>query len=147
MDNQPSVVEKGTITYFPIANSTSKLRRWWNYFSSTNNRESYLLEQLQNVISLFKPDIIHIFGTEQPFGLLAKYTNIPVLIHVQGLLGPCLNAFLPPGQKLSDYLFSSLNPTLIFKKYLLYHDFFVKGAKREQEILKYCKHYIGRIEI
>jgi glycosyltransferase involved in cell wall biosynthesis len=31
-------------------------------------------------------DVIHIWGTEKSFGLLAKYTSIPILIHIQGVL-------------------------------------------------------------
>lgn len=31
-------------------------------------------------------DVIHVWGTEKSFGLLTKYTSIPVLVHIQGVL-------------------------------------------------------------
>lgn len=33
-----------------------------------------------------KFDVIHIWGTEKSFGLLAKYTSIPIIVHIQGVL-------------------------------------------------------------
>lgn len=146
MDNQPAVVERDEITYFPISKYKTKLNKWISYFFHSDKKHNFLLQRILDIINVFKPDIIHVFGTEQPFGLIARETDIPVIIHVQGLLGPCFNAFLPPGFNINDFLYASYNPLKIYKNYLLYNEFFKRGAKRELDILKCCKHYIGRTE-
>lgn len=38
------------------------------------------------VVRDFKPDLIHVHGTENPFGLLTPHTRVPVVISLQGLL-------------------------------------------------------------
>ena len=42
--------------------------------------------ELLRIIEIFKPDIIHCFGAEWPCGLIAKDTEIPVVIHMMGYL-------------------------------------------------------------
>ncbi len=53
-------------------------------------------EKLKQVVDDFMPDIIHVFGSEQQLGLVSSVTEIPVLLHIQGLLNPIYNALLPP---------------------------------------------------
>lgn len=49
-----------------------------------------LVRQYQSVIDDFKPDIIHIHGTENFHGLLSGcYLNIPTVISIQGILDIC----------------------------------------------------------
>ena len=35
----------------------------------------------KRVVDDFQPDIIQVFGTESSFGLLARVTDVPVVIH------------------------------------------------------------------
>ena len=56
-----------------------------------------LVPLMKEVVSEVEPDIIQVFGTEWPFGLIAKYTDIPVVVHIQGAMGPYNNALFPPG--------------------------------------------------
>ena len=51
----------------------------------------------RKVIEEYQPDIIHVFGNEWPFGLLAQYTDIPLVIHIQDSIVPYSNAQYPPG--------------------------------------------------
>ena len=62
-----------------------------------------LLSAMHYVIDDVKPDIIHVFGTEWPFGLIATKINIPVVIHIQGALVPYNNALYPPSYSFADY--------------------------------------------
>ena len=43
-------------------------------------------EGLLRVIDDFRPDIIHCFGAEWPYGRIAEYTSVPVVIHMMGFL-------------------------------------------------------------
>lgn len=53
---------------------------------SSNLAEKYLL-----AINDFKPDLIHVHGTEKNFGLLRKFVNaeIPIVCSIQGVVSPC----------------------------------------------------------
>lgn len=57
---------------------------------SKNTISSFL-----DIINNFKPDIIHIHGTEISYGLLRKYvdSSIPIVCSIQGIIPPC-SAFL-----------------------------------------------------
>ena len=50
-----------------------------------------LVNRYLYVINDFKPDIIHIHGTEINFGLLRKYVDarIPIVCSIQGIIPPC----------------------------------------------------------
>jgi glycosyltransferase involved in cell wall biosynthesis len=41
------------------------------------------------IIHSCRPQLIHIHGTEQPYGLIKSYTQIPVVISLQGFLSLC----------------------------------------------------------
>ena len=49
-----------------------------------------MLRQCRELVDEWEPDIIHIHGTENPFGLLSISEKLPcsVVISLQGLLGP-----------------------------------------------------------
>ena len=131
--------------YFPVNIPSAKgkfsglLSRWFHRIEPDNFIEKYV-----DVINEFKPDIIHIFGTENAFGLVANYVNEPIIIQIQGNLsaylykwfsGICFNGILRNSQKKNIVL-----------AYGIFHEFFLfrKRAKREQLIFKNCRYYIGR---
>jgi glycosyltransferase involved in cell wall biosynthesis len=99
-----------------------------------------------SIIEKFKPEIIHIFGTENNYGLIIPKTTIPTVIHIQGLLTLISNKF-----------YCGLSPEDVTK----YTDVidYIKGTdvnhayrnsliavEREQKILMACKYIIGRTE-
>lgn len=43
-------------------------------------------KELLRIIDEFNPDVIHCFGAEWPYGRIAEYTDVPVVIHVMGFL-------------------------------------------------------------
>lgn len=146
MKKQPNIVKRNNIVYFPIDENRNSLFQYLYKLFYTEESEEYLLKKITAIIEQFKPDLINVFGTERCFGLLAKCVSIPIVIHLQGFLNPCKNAFLVPGQSFLQYIFSNWNFKNIVLKYLSYDTLFAKGARREREILKYCKYYMGRTE-
>lgn len=66
--------------------------------------ERMAIPDLLNVVNDFHPDIIQVFGSENIYGLIAKYVKIPVILHIQGILSAYLNAFLPPFISWRDYI-------------------------------------------
>jgi len=101
--------------------------------------------EILRVVNRFKPDIIQIFGSEECFGLIANKTKIPVVIHIQGIINPYINAFLPPFFSWETFLKSP------FKLWKYYNRCTIRGmwkaqSEREKEIYRRCNYYIGRTE-
>lgn len=79
-------------------------------------KDKAILAYCLNIIEDFQPDIIHVFGSEWCFGLVEKYTNIPVVIHMQGSLPPYANAAFPPGYNFfTQWRNSHFSPIVLLK--------------------------------
>lgn len=137
------VVRDG-VTYYPmnkIDTRFKKLRLMLNYANDWN-----LLKPLvKNVIDDFNPDIIHCFGSEWPFGLVASEVNIPVVIHMQGFANIyALSASMC--YRLSDQIkYHHYNPFSMFHYW--YRSLKTDASnKREQEIMRCNKYFMGRTE-
>ena len=114
------ILKKDNITYYPIKETTNlfyKIFGTFNYIANKCDKQD--INQYLNVISDFKPDIINIFGSEKNFGLISLHTNIPIVLHIQGLLTPYSTAFYPPGFSFFNTLSRIINPLEIYKKYRL----------------------------
>lgn len=136
-------VKKGNTTYYPISLYDTKFKKFkHNLFYS--KYDSVEIDEYLKVVNDFKPDIIHVFGSEKSFGLISNYTKIPVVIHIQGLLNPYLNAMFAPGTGKFDYFKYLSIKDLILKLRVLYY--FTHNTRREQIILKECKFFMGRTE-
>ena len=76
----------------PLAAGSSKLKNFlfrWLIIDEYKDAASVYL----NIINNIKPDIIQIFGLESPFIRIIGKTKQPLIIHIQGLLGPYLHKF------------------------------------------------------
>ena len=80
------ITEQNT-TYLLIPDSRNLLQK---RIDIVFNREpiNKLIQQYLTVIDEIKPDVIHVFGTEMEYGLMSGLTDIPVVIHIQGILHP-----------------------------------------------------------
>lgn len=83
------------ITFIPMLTHYSF---WENKISqhTWNISERKVIEQGRKIIEQYQPDVIHVFGNEWPYGLLAQYTDVPLVIHIQGSIIPYDNALYPP---------------------------------------------------
>lgn len=124
LDGQPEKVVQNGVKYYPLNQIGG---RFTNFFYPSK----LWVEQIaamKKVIEDFKPDIIQIFGSEQFFGLIANQINIPVVLHIQGILNPYLNTFLIPGVSVKKYVCQDLN----FKKLIsnILRLFFLKKVRK-----------------
>ena len=133
------------VTYYPMRTIHNKKDNRKRHFNA-KNEEIQTLPVCLKVIEDFQPDIIHIFGSEWCYGLLVNYTNIPIVIHIQGSLPPYQNCALPPG--ISNFtILKSYGVNL--KKWL---DYFLSKKNmqirksREEEILTKVSNFMGRTE-
>lgn len=141
LDGQPERVVQGGVVYYPIKKIGSR-------FTNIFNPKKLWVEQItamKKVIEDFNPDIIQIFGSEEYFGLIANQIDIPVVLHIQGILNPYLNAFFIPGVSVKDYICQNFNPKKLISNILGLKNF-RKGSQREVEIMRRVKYFIGRTD-
>lgn len=101
-------------------------------------------EEMLKVLDDFKPDIIQIFGSENKYGLVASSTDIPVVLHIQGIVSPYLNAYLPPFiSKVDYYNKDGFNPLCLIKNIFQLYNWKML-AHCERENLKHIHYYFGR---
>lgn len=124
--------EKDGVTYYGVKKIKHIL---WKY----KEKESNVLKRMKDIIADFHPEVIHVFGTEEVYSLVTTVTNIPVVIHIQGILGPIFNAWLPQNLSWTDYLIRvpRMIPGYIGQK---------MNVKRERRALYSCHHLMGRTE-
>lgn len=85
----------------------SRKSRIKKLFFGFGAEDRYLCKKYLEVVEEFKPDIIQIFGSEHAFGLIADKVDCPVILHVQGIMGPYFKAYMPKGMSWSSYIFSA----------------------------------------
>lgn len=135
------------ITYVPIHLKNSRWDRlslMWDWEGLAKK----LIPEMVSIVDSYKPDIIHVFGTEWPFGLISEYVNIPVVIHIQGAVIPMNNALYPPGY--SRFSFAKMVPVRYIRtKFFYFLEAWKKNdsrAKIEKRIWKAASNYMGRTE-
>jgi len=131
--------------YYPI----QKYKNNIDYFTRTIFNRIEPKSDLNNflrIIDSVNPDLIHIQGSENPFGLIINETKIPVVISIQGI--PIV---------INHKYFQGIEKEYINKLYSMRHQItgrsfsrnikkFSRKALREEKILKGCKNIIGRTE-
>lgn len=145
-DAEPVIKDK--ITYYPITlgkvSVLGKMKTFFGDYSAWEREEISHLDRLQVIVEKFKPDVIHVWGTETDMGLIANRVEVPVIVHLQGLLNPIFNALLPPGVNQSDYIFKDgFSPIKILNN-LNALNYWKYKISREVRILRSCKNYFGR---
>lgn len=147
----PSINDKSCVIdnvhYFPLTSSYSIIEKIKDKYTWEISRNKLIPLSLQ-VIEDFKPDVIHVFGSEWCFGQVAEFTNIPVVIHLQGSIPPYNNAFYPPGYSFwTEYLYSithlKLKSLLTLPLASLKR---VTWKHQEEKTLSLVNNYMGRTD-
>ena len=108
--------------------------------------DDFVTSESLKIIQENKPDLIHIFGAEWCYGMLASHVTVPVVIHIQGLWSQIRNSLLLPGQ---STLFDRFKPELwnhplgFFARYQ-YYNLSMERHRREEEILRRNKYFMCR---
>lgn len=106
------------------------------------------VEDCKKVISEFKPDLIHIHGTEYSiaYSILEVCGEIPVLLTIQGILTRISKEYYG-GLSFSQILkIGTLKDWLTLKSVFFMKQLFLKNAKREREVLNKIKYVTGRTD-
>lgn len=138
--------KKEGVTYYPMNVFKDKKDTREREFH-VDVEERLLIPHCLKVIDDFKPDVIHVFGSEWCFGLVQEHTSIPVVIHMQGCIPPYENAMYPPGyswQEEHDAIPFWNIPWRI--KHARWKKRSQERARREERILHGCKYFMGRTD-
>lgn len=99
------------------------------------------------IINDVNPDLIHVHGTELPFGFIQEKINIPVVISIQGNITVYKHKYFSGIEKRHLGWFDNVIQIIIS------NNSFLKNFKRfelwesgEQDILRECKYIIGRTD-
>lgn len=135
-------------TYYNIFRQPPSESRWKRMAENWKHR-SFEEEELRNcleIVELVQPDLIFIFGTENPFGLLANRLPVPVVISIQAVLNGLVKR-----------IFSGLSPSEMFRELFSKETLIGEGlfhrrwqleklSKMEQVIYSRCNIFAGRTD-
>jgi len=104
------------------------------------------IDACQRIVAEFKPDVIHIFGTEQFFGLLTArgHVRVPCVVWIQGLIH-VYERYYFGGLSFRDLLRAHTLLEITYRRGLLHRKLqWQKRAQLEREIIAGNAHIIGR---
>lgn len=145
------VEETGRLKIIPINVCRYGKRQIVKDMMTSREVDDFILSESLKIVDENKPDLIHIFGSEWCFGLLAKHADIqnkgiPVVIHIQGFWSQIRNSLLLPGQ---SSLFDRFKPELLthplgfFARYH-YYNLSMERHRREEDILRSNQYFMCR---
>jgi len=136
-------------TYHPIGSKNWKFialkEIFWKKFIDQQDLPKYL-----EIINSVKPDIIHIHGTENPFGCIIGKTDVPVVTSIQGDITVIQHKYFSGIEH--KYLNTARPLSIGFKEILWGNNFrhnyrsFIEMKKREERNLLNSKYIIGRTD-
>ena len=145
-DYQPFQAENAT--YYNIYRQQGTENRWKRMLESWKHR-TYQEEDLVQIIKtydLVRPDLVFIFGTENPFGLVVDEFSVPSVISIQAVINGLVDSlfFGYTGRQLIKEFLSrqTLAGQGIFHKWWAYK----KHARIESKIYRQNNYFCGRTQ-
>jgi len=144
-DDYGEPLTRGNVSYIPLNNHYTLLEKIKGNYSWAD-KEKVFVENALKVIEIVKPDIIHIFGTEWPFGELAQHTNIPVVVHIQGAIVQLNQALYPPRYSALDFIKINIAHPFKIKRFIYNSLKQVSRFNVESKVWQAVENYMGRTE-
>lgn len=130
---------KGNTTYYPINKINSLKDKIYLRLKGDFDYEM-LRPYILRVIDDYQPDVIHCFGSEWPWGMVAKDTKVPIIVHMQGYIEIYhLAAHMVTGNY--DYGWRRFSPR--FQNVLRLHTL---RSQMENELMRVNHFFMGRTE-
>lgn len=146
-EEKPFIFER--VKYYPMNknffNQKYGINRIFERYVSTEKKDKRAIDIMLDVVKQSKPDIIHIHGTEESFGLIADYVkDTPIVFSIQGLIAPYKEKFfagIPQSQAYRlDSMVDKIKGVGIKKTY----ESFCYQAQREIHYLQHARYVFGR---
>lgn len=106
------------------------------------------LERARHVVETFRPEVVHVHGTERFFALLAarRLIDVPTVVSIQGLLSAYLPQFFG-ALSLPDVVRTHRVVEVLTRRGLVWaHREYASAIPREEEILASDVAFLGRTE-
>ena len=134
------------VRYYPIFNGfNNKFKKW--IFKLNGKIESKKdIKLYLKIVEDFKPDLIHVHGTESPFGLIIPYIKISVVVSIQGNLTVYNKKYFSGVSKSGTLKNLNVYDLLSFKHFIIHEKSFRKMADREKIVLQKAKNILGRTD-
>ena len=142
--NKPAEqIKLGLTTYHPIPKPRMNflVRHYTNFLEPREEIQKYLA-----IIEKVNPDIIHIHGTENPFGDIIDKVSSPVVVSIQGNLTVIRHKFFCGLPKWTSVVSPKMLNNIYQHTYYRTYRKFKNSSKREQRVMKKAKHIIGRTD-
>lgn len=141
--------EYGNISHFPVYSPAksrwAKIKQYYGGYKHDDS-ERYL-PRVKQIVEEFKPDVVHLFGLENPLAKALGEMNVTKVVHLQGFLSPCQNAFMPPGFNEKTFIWPITSREWVLRNGYI----FAKKSMRvrgewEIELFKKFDQFLGRTE-
>lgn len=135
------------VTYHPMFFPQIKnpLARILDRRKPVSSTDSKMLPLMLKVVEEVEPDLIHIHGTEERFGLIQEYVkDVPIAFSIQGLLAPISEKYFSGFPDKDVYGLESWKEKVRLVSYRNDFNSFVERGKRECGYLKKAKYIFGR---
>lgn len=141
--------KRGNTSYYPIfIPDLSCLQKIKLYYGGYKHSEfSLLINQIKIIISSCNPEVIHLFGLENPLACVLGQTDIPIIVHLQGLLGPYDNAFFPQEMNRHSLIWPPTIREWILRNGYIYAKKSIKvRAQQEKGLFRMVQYCMGRTD-
>ncbi len=142
------IVTKHAVYYRLYKNKLKGFKKLSYYYGGyKKNTVSSLLSGILWAIDDFQPDVIQLFGIESELACILGETDVPVVVHLQGILAPYDNAFFPPG--FNKYSFSwppSIREWIFRNGYIFAKNSIKVRGEREEFLFKKARYLMGRTD-
>ena len=135
------------VRYYPmyLPKPQNPLLRVFDRTRNPKTVDDKMLPVMLSVVNESAPDLIHIHGTEERFGLIAEYVKeIPIVYSIQGLLAPYSEKYFSGMPDKEIYSLESIRDKLHFVSYRDEYKDFCYRAEREKRFLSQAQYVIGR---
>lgn len=137
------------VQYYPmcrnVLNARNGINRTLERFVPIRQKDKKALPEMLKVVCLSQPNIIHIHGTEESFGLISEHIHgIPIVYSIQGLIAPYSEKYFAGIPKHYAYRLDSLSDKLRGLGVKNAYSSFCFRAERENRYLHKAKYIFGR---
>ena len=137
---------EGNFCYYPIHYSKTewqKIKEYYGGYKSINT--SAYVNEVLSIVDEVKPDVIHVFGLENPLANVLGKLNAPLVVHLQGVINPIANAFWPVGINKWNFLLPPSKREWLLRNGFVYNYKSLKArAERELELFSHLRLVMGR---
>lgn len=133
----------GDTTYIAVKRKVGRITEFKNrIFNLLEPKEE--IHTFLEIIKSINPDLIHIHGTENQFGLIQEHLSIPTVVSIQGIVSVYTYKYYSGITYIDVLKHTKFTDFLLFKSYIQLYRSFLKTALREKRIFRLTKNIIGR---